>query len=85
MQAIPGFVNPDRRFRQLDCKERPEESALSSYTDSLLSPGLTWDDLNSKHRLVVVLGEPGSGKTWEFRELPRVVAAESWGSVLRSA
>jgi hypothetical protein len=70
-----AFVNLDRRFRVLEPGERPEESAYSSYIASLTSPGLSWEDI-LKHRLVVVLGEAGSGKTWEFRERARLLAAE---------
>src|SRR5260221_14091792 len=34
---------------------------------------LSWDDLLKESR-VVVLGEPGSGKTWELRERFRLLA-----------
>jgi len=70
-----AFVDLDRRFRALEPGERPEESAYSSYIASLIAPGLSWKDI-LKHRLVVVLGEAGSGKTWEFRERARVLTAE---------
>lgn len=63
------FIELDRRFRKLNPQYNSEEAALESYTASLmgLRTGLGWDDLLG-HTLVVVLGEPGSGKTWEFRE-----------------
>lgn len=71
------FIELDRRFRQLDPKEDPEKAALDSYTASLLGreSGLGWKDL-LEHRLVVVLGEPGSGKTWEFKEKVKTLQAE---------
>ena len=47
-----------------------EDSALQSYADASNWPSrrnaLTWDDL-LKHPLVVLLGEPGSGKTFELQ------------------
>ena len=66
------FVELDRRFRKLNPLENSEEAALESYTASLLglASGLGWEGLFERH-LVVVLGEPGSGKTWEFRERVR--------------
>ena len=71
------FIELDRQFRQLDPKEDPEKAALDSYTASLLGreSGLSWKDL-LEHRLVVVLGEPGSGKTEEFRERAKTLQAE---------
>lgn len=71
------FIELDRRFRQLDPAEDPEKAALDSYTASLLGreSGLGWKDLLD-HRLVVVLGEPGSGKTWEFKEKVKKLQAE---------
>jgi len=71
------FIELDRRFCQLDPKEDLEKAALDSYTASLLGreSGLGWKDL-LEHRLVVVLGEPGSGKTEEFRERAKTLQAE---------
>jgi hypothetical protein len=68
------FIELDRRFRKLNLQENSEEAALESYTASLigLKTGLSWNDLLERP-LVVVLGEPGSGKTWEFRERARIL------------
>ncbi len=62
------YVELDRRFRELGENIEPEQAALDSYTSVLLGhdTGVSWNDL-LKRRLVVVLGEPGSGKTYEFR------------------
>ena len=55
---------------------KPEDEALSSYTRFLLiNAGLGWKDLLNR-RLVVVLGEPGSGKTWEFAQRAAQLNAE---------
>lgn len=45
-----------------------EEAALRSYTAEMRGEGplLSWEDILSS-RVVVMLGEPGSGKTWELK------------------
>jgi hypothetical protein len=66
-----GFIELERRFEELPTDESAESNALQSYTrvSALfgLREGMSWQQLLEK-RLVVVVGEPGSGKTWEFRE-----------------
>jgi len=66
-------IELDRRFLQVSPEKNPEQAAIESYTAVLSGgdSGLSWDDLLKKSR-VVVLGEPGSGKTAEFREMARV-------------
>ncbi|MFZ2632646.1 MAG: hypothetical protein WA081_16640 [Desulfosalsimonadaceae bacterium] len=77
------FVELDRRFRKLNPLENPEEAALESYTASLLGreSGLGWEELLERP-LVVVLGEPGSGKTWEFRERFRILRSRGENAFL---
>jgi len=70
---LTGFIELDRRFEKLERDGPPETTALRSYTTGSFSSvfgapsGISWAEL-LEDRLVVVLGEPGSGKTWEFRE-----------------
>ncbi len=66
------YIDLDRRFRQLDPRADPEREAVQSYTATLFlaASGLAWNEILARTR-VVVLGEPGSGKTWEFRERAR--------------
>ncbi len=66
------FVQLDRRFRKLDPDEKPENAALRSYTThfSRFARKSDWNDL-LKNRVVILLGEPGSGKTWELKEQAR--------------
>lgn len=69
------YIDLDRRFERVAQAESSEVSALRSYTAENLfgdRTGLTWDDLLKNH-LVVVLGETGSGKTWEFRERAKIL------------
>ena len=65
---IRTHVELDRRFRRLAPAAGAEQTALDSYAAELLGQptGLAWTDLLAVPR-VVVLGEPGSGKTHEFR------------------
>ncbi len=63
-----SYIEINRRFSRLHGSNRPEELASASYLGGSLADSLTlgWDAL-LKEPLVVVLGEPGSGKSWEFR------------------
>src|SRR5262245_8533573 len=75
---LPLFIELDRRFEKLEREEQSEASALRSYTSGPsarlfgIETGLGWPEL-LENRLVAVLGEPGSGKTWEFRERVRLL------------
>jgi hypothetical protein len=75
--GIIPFVELNRRFRRLKQISKVEEAALESYTEVFfrIDPGLTWDDLLKESR-AVVLGEPGSGKSWEMQERARQLAAQ---------
>ena len=62
-----GYVDLNRRFCTLHASSDVEYEAASSYLfGSLADSTFGWDKLLNE-RLVVVLGEPGSGKSWEFR------------------
>jgi hypothetical protein len=63
-----GYVEINRRFSRLQGSDHPDELASASYLRSSLADSLTlgWDELLNVP-LVVILGEPGSGKSWEFR------------------
>jgi hypothetical protein len=62
-----GYIDINRRFCALRGSGGIEDEAASSYlSGSFAHSTLGWDEL-LKERLVVVLGEPGSGKSWEFR------------------
>jgi predicted NACHT family NTPase len=77
-QSEPAtFVELRRRFQELDPQGRPEDTALRSYTRTLFGreAGTGWDDLLKSH-IVVILGEPGSGKTWELQEQARQLTAK---------
>lgn len=68
MSIANQFIELDRRFTEYTSDETPERLAERSYLAALQStqPGISWDEL-LQNRLVVILGEPGSGKTWELR------------------
>src|SRR5882762_9163017 len=68
MSAPTGYIEINRRFSKLHSSGGIEDAAASSYLrGSFADSALGWDEL-LKERLVVVLGEPGSGKSWEFRQ-----------------
>ena len=74
------FIELDRRFRKLEKESKREETALASYTSEvfelgLLGNGLGWTELLGQ-RLIVILGEAGSGKTWELRHRAEVLPDE---------
>src|SRR6266550_3003898 len=66
----PGFIELHRRFRPARIGDDRENSALESYASASIwfrdRSSIRWPDV-LKYPLVVVLGEPGSGKTWEMR------------------
>src|SRR6266404_4938043 len=75
-----GFVELNRRFRKLQAASDREDAALESYTAEVFSlsrydSSLGWDNL-LENRLTVVLGEAGSGKTWEFRQRADVLSRD---------
>lgn len=63
-----SFVELHRRFETYKDNLNPEELAQQSYLSGFYGNqiGIGWDDLLS-HRLVVILGEPGSGKSVELK------------------
>lgn len=71
------FIELNRRFRKLEQKTKAEESALESYTSYFRGwqNGFGWDDLLKENR-VVILGEPGSGKSWELIEHAKLLSRQ---------
>lgn len=66
--TAPSHVNLDRCFSTVTKGRDPESVAMESYADLYgnIWGGRGWTNL-LKSKLVVVLGEPGSGKTAELR------------------
>jgi hypothetical protein len=66
----PNYIDLSRTFAPVPQKVGAEESALQSYASHsiwlLRRNALTWDEL-LKHALVLLLGEPGSGKSYELQ------------------
>lgn len=67
------YVDLNRRFENFLPEEDSEVAVMRSYLTGFIGgeSGSSWDEV-LKHRLVVVLGEPGSGKSEEFRYLASV-------------
>ena len=72
MNIADHFIELDRRFTEYTPDETPDRLAKHSYLAGLqgIQPGISWDEL-LQHRLIVILGEPGSGKTLELRAQQR--------------
>ena len=67
MVTPAGYIYINRRFSALHGSVETEDTAAASYLrGSFAGFTLGWDEL-LKERLVIILGEPGSGKSWEFR------------------
>lgn len=68
MNTASIYIELGRKFAEYLAVDTPEALAQRSYTMGFLghNDGKTWDEL-LQHRLVVILGEPGSGKTSELR------------------
>jgi hypothetical protein len=68
MNTASTYIELGRKFAEYLVVDTPEALAQRSYTMGFLGQddGKTWDEL-LQHRLVVILGEPGSGKTSELR------------------
>ena len=62
------FVDLDRRFADFAAGDDPDAQAECSYLEIFdgADQGLSWESL-AQNRLLVVLGEPGSGKTRELQ------------------
>jgi hypothetical protein len=70
MTPPPSYIDLNRTFSPLPLEAATEESALQSYASRTGWLGrrneLSWNDV-LKYPLVVLLGEPGSGKTYELQ------------------
>jgi hypothetical protein len=79
-QPQDGFIDLERTFRVLEGPQLDErasidarrKAAAQAYLESTggMHTSLSWTQL-LESPLTVVLGEPGSGKTWELREQAR--------------
>jgi len=74
-----GFIELDRKFTEYIADESSETLAQRSYLMGFMGreDGETWPEL-LKYRLVVILGEPGSGKTEELKAKHRQQPANSF-------
>lgn len=68
MNSPAGYIAIERRFRTLKELDNKKHVAELSYLSDLGKNATTigWDDL-LRQRVTVVLGEPGSGKSYELR------------------
>lgn len=71
------FIELDRQFRKMEKNAKTEELVFESYTAFLQgrNSSFNWETLLQENR-VVILGEAGSGKSWELRERARVLSGK---------
>jgi hypothetical protein len=62
-------VELERQFLEVDEAKDPEAAALESYIASIsgADTGVGWNEIFAARESIVILGEPGSGKTHEMR------------------
>ena len=62
-------VELERQFLEVDEAKDPEAVALESYIASIsgADTGVGWNEIFAARESIVILGEPGSGKTHEMR------------------
>ena len=79
LPAAVKHIELNRQFRQVSPTINPGRAALESFAAEAAgrSSDLDWGALLNRHR-VVILGEPGSGKTQEFRHNADNGALGSW-------
>ncbi len=84
MTPRPQFIDLKRRFKEVRKEENAEDAALNSYSAAWLweRQSLGWGEL-LKHPLVVVKGEPGSGKSWELENQASVSTVCPYSFYLR--
>lgn len=70
-----GYSNLHRQFRVLTSTELEQQQVLAMISDSPMISGISWADLLS-HPRVLLLAEAGSGKTTEMREAASRLNAE---------
>lgn len=84
MSPRPQFIDLKRRFLETRKDENAEDAAVSSYAAYAFQRwhSFDWDEL-LKHPLVVIKGEPGSGKTWELEHQADLAAVSPYSFYLR--
>lgn len=69
------FIDLDRYFALVPSEMMTRDDDDAQRVGSL-APSLQWHDLLTKHR-VVILAEPGAGKTWEIRHAAQKLRAKN--------
>ena len=75
---MTGYVELNRQFQELDPNAESEATAFESYLATKSSgkaDRMGWQEILGGKQSVVVLGEPGSGKTFELQAVERSVSA----------
>lgn len=67
------YIDLDRRFSRINDSEITDEDISNSYLfDTFYDRDYTWDKLLELDELIVILGEAGSGKTFELKHQSKI-------------
>jgi hypothetical protein len=67
--AAHQHIELNRKFKKFDDSKQAENAAFESYarSDWNVDDGIQWPELLADEQICVILGEPGSGKSHEFK------------------
>ncbi len=72
LDSTNQYISLDRTFFDFQEDDDIEDVAMRSYLATIRNNILDWDTL-LQSRCVVILGEPGSGKTWEMENQVKLI------------
>ena len=76
MPPRSDYINLDRILIRWDDNYDPEQAAMLSYYAKHYG-GSTWDQVLIKYDRIVILGEQGSGKTWELQARAEILNGQN--------
>ena len=77
-------IELNRKFKKFDDSKQAENAAFESYarSDWTVEDGILWPELLADKQICVILGEPGSGKSHEFKSQVDQIRATGYCAAL---